>query len=90
MAEKKKRVNFSVYAPEAKSVYLVGSFNGWSLDADPMKEGNNGTWKKTKYLKPDTYEYKFVVDGVWMEDPECDERVAGAYGTPNSIIRLSA
>ena len=66
----------------------MGSFNGWELNADAMKKEGKGVWKKTKYLAPDTYEYKFVVDGVWMEDPACSERVAGAYGTSNSVIHL--
>ena len=31
------KVVFRVHAPEAKSVYLVGSFNEWDIGACPME-----------------------------------------------------
>jgi hypothetical protein len=29
----------------------------------------NGAWETTIQLAPGTYRYKFVVDGVWITDP---------------------
>lgn len=35
---------FRVWAPHAKSVSLVGSFNRWELDHTPMEAEENGLW----------------------------------------------
>jgi 1,4-alpha-glucan branching enzyme len=38
--------SFSVWAPRAKSVYVVGDFNGWDNRAHPMRLlGNSGIWE---------------------------------------------
>ena len=36
---KKKGVYFAVWAPHAKSVSVVGDFNDWDMEADPMERG---------------------------------------------------
>ena len=36
---------FRVYAPHAKSVSVVGDFNGWNVSASPMKKLAGGTWE---------------------------------------------
>ena len=36
---KKKGVYFAVWAPHAKSVSVVGDFNGWDMEANPMERG---------------------------------------------------
>jgi 1,4-alpha-glucan branching enzyme len=33
-----------VWAPHADQVYVTGSFNGWSADADAMRHEDNGYW----------------------------------------------
>jgi 1,4-alpha-glucan branching enzyme len=86
MTAKKKRIEFGIIAPEAEQVLLAGSFNEWSEGADPMKKDQTGTWKKTKILPQGTYEYKFIVDGVWTLDPNCDKSVPNRHGTYNSVI----
>ena len=87
MAQIKKRIEFRMYAPEAKQVLLSGSFNHWSENSDPMKKDNSGIWKKVKILqKGSTHEYKFIVDGEWLLDPGCDVTVRNKYGTLNNVI----
>lgn len=86
MAEKKKRVVFKVFAPEAQKVVLAGSFNKWSQDSDAMKKDETGTWKKIKILPKGTYEYKFIVDGTWTCDPNCPDIVYDAQGSENNRI----
>ena len=34
------------------------------------------------------YQYKFIVDGVWLNDPQAQEQVMNPYGTLNSIVRV--
>lgn len=40
------RTRFAVWAPGARSVSLVGDFNGWDIDATPMRAvGGSGIWE---------------------------------------------
>jgi 1,4-alpha-glucan branching enzyme len=40
----KKGVHFAVWAPNAKSVYVIGSFNDWHGESHPMNSSNSGIW----------------------------------------------
>ena len=51
---------FAVWAPNAASVRVVGSFNGWNIDADPMYPiGETGVWEAFIGIahQGDTYKY---------------------------------
>ncbi|PHN06892.1 serine hydrolase [Flavilitoribacter nigricans] len=66
---KKGNTTFRLPAyPNARSVQLVGSFNNWNSLSHPMSR-ENGQWIGRVDLEPGTYEYKFIVDGVWLADP---------------------
>lgn len=62
---------FNYYAPDAQSVYVAGSMNGWSGTADAMLKDKAGWWTITLPLAEGDYEYKFAVDGSsdWITDP---------------------
>lgn len=80
-------VEFSYYAPEARSVYLAGKFNDWDTGSIPMKKRKDGTWKTTLKLASGRYEYKFFVDGSWAQDVQQDrETVDNEFGTKNNVI----
>jgi 1,4-alpha-glucan branching enzyme len=72
---KTKKVQFNLFAPEAKRVFLVGGFNNWDGDNLLMKRDKKGTWKANFTQPPGSYEYCFRVDGVWHDDPNAHERV---------------
>lgn len=36
--------SFTLYAPNAASVWVAGDFNCWSADANPMQKDRNGVW----------------------------------------------
>ncbi len=84
----KKRITFRLHAPEAHAVHLVGTFNDWDLNARPLKRLKNGNWSITITLEPGTYEYRFVVDGSWVDDPQNEERVPNEFGGRNCLICL--
>lgn len=90
MAEnnQKKRVIFQFHAPEAGEIYLAGSFNGWDSNARSLKQQKDGKWKTTVTLEPGVYEYRFIVDGAWQNDPRCDERRPNEFGSENSVLRV--
>ena len=83
-----KRVNFKVSAPEAQNVFLAGDFNGWDVNSHPLKKDSKGTWKISIDLKPGRYEYRFIVDGVWQNDPNCATFAANPLGSENCVLTL--
>ncbi len=74
--------------PDAGSVFIAGSFNAWSPDADALTLDDDGLWAVTLELPPGEYEYKFVVDGTWMEDPANPEFISDPYGGKNSVLTV--
>ncbi len=72
----------------AKTVSVVGSFNGWDPKKGEMKRQSDGSFRRKETLRPGRYEYKFFVDGQWFVDPEAEGRVANAYGTENSMVAV--
>ena len=80
-----KRVTFELSAPEAQKVYLAGEFNNWDTNANPMKKDKNGIWKVSLSLKQGRYEYRFLVDGNWVNDLACSCCVPNEFGSQNCV-----
>ena len=68
-------VEFSLKAPQARSVRLAGSFNQWKADLS-LERRPGGLWRTKVALPPGTYTYAFEVDGVWTLDPEAAHTVS--------------
>lgn len=80
---------FTYYGPDAKSVKIGGSFNDWNPgDEFLMERDEYGTWTKSIILEPGTYQYKFVVDGEWVEDRNNTNYINNAYGGNNSVLEI--
>lgn len=80
---------FSYYGPEAKSVRVGGNFNEWNpSDEFLMERDEYGMWTKNIFLKPGTYQYKFIVDGEWVEDQSNSNYINNAYGGNNSVLEI--
>lgn len=80
-------VRFELVAPEARSVAVAGSFNGWSTDALPMVRGAAGIWSITVPLPIGEHRYEFVVDQTrWVADPTAHSQVDDGFGGRNSVI----
>ncbi len=62
-------VIFTLDAPQAKNVFLVGDFNNWNPTLEKM-EVVDGKYSVYLFLLAGTYRYKFVVDGEWVVDPD--------------------
>ena len=87
-APTKKKASFRLNAPEATMVCLAGSFNEWDPSVRPLRRDAKGAWMTTVTLAPGIYEYRFIVDGEWCDDPDASERRANEHGTQNCIIRI--
>lgn len=70
----KGRVVFRYEDPDAEAVFLMGDFNDWDPEADPMERVGQ-VWELALPLEKGRYEYAFLVDGEWVVDPENPENV---------------
>ena len=85
----KKRVTFSLSAPDAAAVTVTGSFCNWETNSAALTKGPDGVWKKIILLAPGRYEYRFLVDGEWRDDPTAAERTANEFGTENCVLHVA-
>ncbi len=80
-----KPVEFVLQMPTAKSAAVAGSFNGWDAKRTPLRKEAN-SWKTTVWLPAGRYQYRFVVDGQWLSDPQAKESVPNEFGSTNSVV----
>ncbi len=60
-------VLFKYEDESANKVSVAGSFNNWNADANPLTQNEDGIWVTKIYLQPGNYEYKFLINGNWMD-----------------------
>ncbi|HOO59230.1 MAG TPA: hypothetical protein PLF44_01360 [Candidatus Mcinerneyibacteriales bacterium] len=82
------RITFTLYAPEARQVSLVGDFNQWGEPGIPMTETQSGEWTVTLKLEPGSYRYLFSVDGGAVPDPR-SALLADPYGRDVSLVHVN-
>ena len=80
-------ITFALSAPAAGRVTVIGDFNDWNPEANPLAR-RAGEWSVTLRLKPGRYRYSFVVDGSnWQADPHTPA-AEDDFGTPTSVITV--
>jgi 1,4-alpha-glucan branching enzyme len=76
--------------PAASDVRIAGDFNGWVPDKGVRSliesDGETRVWTKILRLPPGTYQYRYVVDGEWRDDPENPERGPSPVGSGSSVL----
>jgi 1,4-alpha-glucan branching enzyme len=79
-------VTFRVWAPNATSVAVPGSFNGWSTTAHYLtEEGSSDIWSRDIPGVPVGAQYKFHINNsVWKKDPRA--RLSQYSGTGGNNI----
>ncbi len=82
------KVTFEFEAPNADKMSVAGDFNDWN--EEPMKKLKNGTFKTTVDVDaPNEYEFKYIVDGEYVNDPNADAYQYNSYsGNENSVISV--
>ena len=78
------KAHLELVKPEAKSVLVAGSFNGWN--PAPLTRANDGKWVGDLTGISGRHEYLFVVDGQWIPDPNARETVQNPFGGRNSVL----
>ncbi len=84
---------FTYAGYRAGEVYLAGDFNNW--ERIPMIRNEKGVYFYVLPLRElesgkrvELYRYKFMVDGVWMSDPNNRNRSDDGLGGDLSLYRL--
>ncbi len=82
-------VLFTLDAPDARTVSVVGDWNRWNPAAQPL-ERKEGLWRITVPLKKGSvYFYNFLIDGAkWITDPSQLAVSEDSFGK-KSILDLS-
>jgi Glycogen recognition site of AMP-activated protein kinase len=84
------QVRFSLSAPSARQVSLVGDFDGWNPAAHPMRRDPAGDqWIVDVRLPPGRHVFAFSVDGGLRADPSAARAVEDDFGVPSSVIVVS-
>jgi chromosome partitioning protein len=80
-------VMFALDAPQSNRVHVTGEFTNWSREGLEMKKDPaGGLWKVVVDIPPGEYEYRFIVDGVWIRDPNNQDYVRNEFGQENSLL----
>lgn len=80
---KKGTIRFAIRLPEgARKASLAGDFTGWQLMPLRVRKGTAST---AVDLPPGRYQYKLVIDGAWVTDPDNDHWAISPIGTVNSV-----
>ena len=85
----KRKVTFTLEAPDAETVVLQGDFSDWEQQPVSLKRLKSGQWKATVALDEGSYEYRYIVDGKWVDDPQCHLRVHNPFGSHNCVRVVS-
>jgi 1,4-alpha-glucan branching enzyme len=87
-ALEEQEIILTYFAPLVGEVKVAGNFNGWRPDAAPLKNTGAGEWVVRLMLRSGQYEYLFVVDGRWTEDPQAAQRMTNPHGGFNSVLAV--
>lgn len=84
-----------VISPEesggAKTAFLVGEFNEWSMHSMPMKRLKNGSFKLIVDLPVGkSYQFRYLLDDDrWENDWSADNYCYSEYGNcENSVVHI--
>jgi 1,4-alpha-glucan branching enzyme len=78
-------------APDAKTVHLVGEFNGWSTKKCPMTRLKDGAFKIALDLETGrAYRFRYLIDGKnWENDWEAHRYEPDpVVGVDNSVVEI--
>lgn len=84
------KVTFSVPAKDASQVTVLGTFNEWNEEkALQLKKLKNGTFKGAVELERDnSYEFRYLVDGSFLNDEHADAYKTNEFGGENAVLNL--
>jgi 1,4-alpha-glucan branching enzyme len=89
--ENKRRIatramHLEYFDAKTEAVCVAGPFNDWHPNVTKLRNDGSGCWGHDVLLEPGRYEYRLIVDGVWITDPRCPESVPNPFGARNSVL----
>jgi 1,4-alpha-glucan branching enzyme len=75
----------------AETVHVVGDFNNWNYQANPMKKLKNGTFSLTLDLdQGKEYQFRYLIDMEnWENDWNADRYAPSPYSdSENSVVSV--
>ena len=79
-------VVFKLHALPHAKVYVAGTFNNWDPASIQLEDSGKGVYAATVLLPQGRQEYKFIVNGGWINGPDRTERTPNPFGTTNNVI----
>lgn len=88
-ATTERRVQFELSVLPGSLVFVAGTFNNWNPTVNQLKDNpGSGHCKATLSLPAGRHEYKYVIDGVWIVDPNCVDWIPNDCGSMNSVLHV--
>jgi len=81
--------NFTIYAPEAQEVSLIGDFNQWNPTQNLMTKKIDGYWFVQVSLHHGHHRYQFLIDGIPTLDPNAQGVTRNEKNERVSLIAIS-
>ncbi|HPF40144.1 MAG TPA: AAA family ATPase [Phycisphaerae bacterium] len=82
-------VVFVIRANGANRVQIAGDFNDWNPDRTPLMHVDSDTFQIKVPLTPGRYQYRYVVDGHWRNDPDNHNVEMNPYGELNNVVDVA-
>jgi 1,4-alpha-glucan branching enzyme len=84
----RREVELQYEASRAQRVFVAGDFNHWREGDLRLRRDETGVWRVPLWLAPGRYEYRFIVDGQWQDDPNASIRVPNGLGSTNCVLQV--
>jgi 1,4-alpha-glucan branching enzyme len=82
------KVRFVWPGKNVDTIYLVGDFNQWNEKSHPLRRTEARDFELELEIPPGKYRFKYLVDGVWWNDPDAEEYAPNPWGSEDSVIRI--
>ncbi|MCK5126657.1 MAG: isoamylase early set domain-containing protein [candidate division Zixibacteria bacterium] len=73
---------------KAKRVFLVGDFNKWNEQSLPMRK-KSARFELILKIPPGRHQFKYLIDGIWWNDPDADDYAGNFWGSEDSVICIN-
>ena len=84
-----REIRFVFRADGAQSAKLAGTFTDWEARPVDLERTGDGEWSAVVELPVGEHQYKFLVDGEWVNDPNAQAEVWNDIGTTNSWVSIA-